>query len=494
MDRLIGIIKVLRKGEKRLLRHLYAANTNGEDRLRLQLFDLIESGQVKNDKQALKVLGRNHTSSAFAHLKTRLREDILNVLLLQESSKRIAQANRAAAFECRKKLTQAYVLIFRGAFNEGVELLKSAQIIAEKFELVAEIVLMNHLVREVVHLIKDVKQLHQVNNAINDNLEKWKDILRSEELSLAMTMPHLFNEYSGREGGVDMALISELEHLYAKNSSARIGLWYYLAYIEHSTSQGKYAEAIEAGKKFVALVENNASIRSRNDIAGSNQMLGSAYLNTRDFVNATIHFKIADGDFPVLGNNRLMNFEMLYRAQIGSGDFAAANDTVSLALVHPRIKAKAALLPRWIYFQGCLHFLTGDAEGAFQNLIREGYLTKQKDEYNVHFRLLEIVVMMELRDEEWIEFRIQTLRKLLSRDRKLNSLRIKAAIEILSSLLHDNLSYQKLSKKAQTALEVSLDEAEGYVWNPEGAEIVRIDKWAERKLLEGSSKKRTLRD
>jgi tetratricopeptide (TPR) repeat protein len=477
MERLIGIIKILRKGEKRLLRHMYSATTNGEDRLRLELFNLIESGVVKTDDQASKALNRKHSSSAYSHLKTRLRDDILNILLLQESSKRIAQANRAAAFDCRKKLTQAYVLIFRGAYQEGQEVLWSALAIAERFELVAEIVLMNHLLREVVHLIKDVNQLHQVNTDISVNLAKWGDILRSEELSLIMTVPHLFKESSGDEPEINAQLIAELESLYRKNGSARIGLWYYLAFIEYNTSRHNYDVAIEAGKQFVDLVENNPSIRSKNDIAGSNQMLGTAYLNTRNYDNAATHFAKADKYFPIGGNNRIMNFELLFRAQLGMSDHQSALDTINAAIAHPRAKAKPSTLPRWLFFMACTKFLEGQVDNAYRTLIKESYLTKQRDTWNVQYRILEIMILIEQEEEEWIDFRIQTLRKFLSRNRSIGTPRIKAAVDILSALLHSNLNFLTLGKKAELQLHDSFNEAQGFEWNPEGAEIVRVDKW-----------------
>ncbi len=481
VERLVGLIKILRRGEKRLLRHLYSAITNGEDPLRLELFNLIESGKVKTDEMALIALGKNQSASAFSHLKTRLREDILNVLLMQESTKRIAQANRAATFECRKKLTQAYVLIFRGAFIEGIEVLKSAQIIAERYELVAEIALMNQLVREAVHLVKDVKQLHKINNDINLNLQKWSDIVHAEELALVMTVPSLFKEAYGKESGINLKLIEELELLYRKSDSARIGLWYYLAYIEYSTSNSMYAEAIDAGKKFVILVENNPSIHSKNDVAGSNQMLGTAYLNIRDYANSVIHFTTSDKNFPVAGNNRLMNLELLYRAYLGSGNFEKALETVSLALNHPRIKAKQATLPRWFFLQSCVQFVCGDIDGAYRNLNRDTYLTKQRDDWNVQFRLLEIMIMIEKKDEEWIDFRIQTLRKFFARNRRLLTPRVKASLDILSAILRKGLEFESLGKNTESLLRQSLDESEGFKWNAEGAEVIRLDHWVQSK-------------
>lgn len=482
MERLIGIVKILRKGEKRLLRHLYSATTNGEDRLRLELFNLIDSGKVHSDEQAVQELARNHGRSAFSHLKTRLREDILNVLLLQESSKRIAQPNRAAAFDCRKKLTQAYVLIFRSAFQEAIELLKSARTVAQRYELTAENILIDHLVREAVHLIKDVRQLHHINNEINDKMKVWSDMLRAEEISLVMTLPHLYKESDEiAEGILNKLRIDELHELYHRSQSAKIGFWYYLAFIEYANHNGLFRESIEAGTAFINLVSDNPSIWSKNNLAGANQMLGTAYLNTRNYHSAAVHFEIADKNFPVAGNNRLSNMELLFRSQFGMGDFTAALGTVEAAQVHPRIKARAVTLPRWFYFQACVQLKMGDADGSFRTLNQEGHLTKLHDEWNVWFRIVELMAMAEQRDEEWIDFKLQTLRKFIARYRKLGTPRVKAAVEILSAVLRKGLVFDNLGKKAEEGLKLSLAEAEGYEWSPEGAEVIRFDLWVQSK-------------
>jgi len=482
MERLVGIVKILRKGEKRLLRHLYSASTNGEDRLRLELFNLIDSGRVRTDSEAMVVLSRKHGRSAFSHLKARLREDILNVLLLQETAKRIAQPNRAATFECRKKLAQAYVLIFRGAYKEGLSIIESVKPLAEKYELAAELVLMNQLVREAVHLIRDSKHLSQINHDIDVNHSRWNDILRSEKLALTMTVPHLLKESGTNENfGSGLEVIEELDLLFKRSGSARVGVWYFLAFIEHANSSGKYEDAISAGHRFIELVNSSPSIWSRNDVGGSNQMLGTAYLSTRDFPNATKHFGVADKYFPVAGNNRLANMEMLFRSQIGMGDYAAALRTVEAAQTHPRIRARAATLPRWFYFQACVQLKMGDADASFRILNQEGYLTKQQDEWNAWFRIVEMMAMVEQRDEEWIDFKLQTLRKFIARYRKLGAPRVKAAVELLSAILRKGLVFDNLGKKAEEGLKLSLAEAEGYEWSPEGAEVVRFDLWVQSK-------------
>jgi tetratricopeptide (TPR) repeat protein len=482
MQRLSAIIRVMRNGEKRLLRHIYSDVTNGEEQLRLKLFNLIDKGQVSTDAEAKEALGQKGARSAYSHLKSRLREDIINVLLLQESPKRIPQPKGAAAFECRKKLAQAFLLLPRGAIVEGTDILRNARLLAEKYELVAESILIDHLVREQVHLIKSQQQLDDLNTSINRNMSVWADILRSEEISLMMTLPHLFKESEElSDGMLREDRIRELRELFTRSGSARVGFWYYLAFIEFANRNRMYAESIEAGKEFIRLVSDNPSIWSKNNLAGANQMLGTAYLSTREFAAAVGHFTVADRNFPAAGNNRLMNLELLFRAQAGLGDHAAALSTVERAKAHPRYATKPETQAIWLFHQTCAQFSLGEHNDAFRSVNLDGYLQKQRDDRNPQFRILETLILIAQEDHEWIEFKLNTLRKLIARYRNLGTPRVKAAINIISSLLRNGLDFDDLGSRAEEGLDLCLSEAEGYEWDPMGAEIVRLDRWVQSK-------------
>jgi len=314
----------------------------------------------------------SQSASAYSHLKTRLREDILNVLLMQESPKRIVQANRAAVFECWKKMAQVYVLIFRGAKSEGARILKSASLLANKYELFAERVMIDHVTREALFRFTEENQLNSINEDIRKGLEVWTDVLRSEELSFVMTLPHLYENsdvVKAREFEKDM--IDELKNLYNKSNTARIGFWYYMAHIEYCMHERMFNEAINAGLAFLRLVESSPSLRSKNNMAGVNQTLGGTYLELRQFDNAQKYFMQAEALFPpTTGFNRLQCLQFLVQATVAKGDYAMAMEQVDKALDHPRISVREQLVPQWLFIQASIEFLKGDVDASFRTLNR----------------------------------------------------------------------------------------------------------------------------
>jgi hypothetical protein len=89
-----------------------------------------------------------------------------------------------------------------------------------------------------------------------------------------------------------------------------------------------------------------------------------------------------------------------------------------------------------------------------------------------------------LRDEEWLEFKLDATRKFLTRYKQLDTPRVRAAVDILSNLLRRDLNAEELSEKNLLALNNSFNEIEGFEWNPSGTELVRFDKWLKAKLPE----------
>ena len=476
------MVKILRTGEKRMLKHMLSRTTNAEDNLRWQLFKMIEAGTTDDDSMRQNFIEASSKSS-FSHLKSRLKEDILSVLLVKESSKRIAQSNRAAQFECMKKLAQAYVLIFRGAKSEGAEILRAAKELAIKYELAAELVSINHLTREALFTFTDRKSLAAVNSSIRDNLQIWSDILRSEELSFYVTLPQLKEELQLDAGaGFEPGMIDELKMLYEKSGTARIGFWYYMAATEYFTKIKDFNLVLELGLEFLKLVETSPSIMSKNNVAGVNQTVGFAQMELRHFQDATIHLSISERLFPVSGFNRLQCLQFLVQSEIATNEFDKAITSIEKAFKHSRISARENLKPRWLFIKSSVEFLKGDVNASFKTLNSDGYLMKQQDEWNLQFRLLEMMQLIAMKDEEWLEFKLDTTRKFLTRHKNLDSSRTRTFIDVISNLLRKDLDFKQISEKNRQSLKLCAEESEEYTWNPMGPEIVRFDFWVLKQI------------
>lgn len=483
MESLQSLIKVLRPSEKRLLNHYYSRVTNSEEKLRLKLFSLVESGEVTTDEEARAKLNSTGGISAYSHLKARLKNDILNVLLMQDTDKRFAQQNRAAEMDCRKKVAQSHLLILRGAKAEGMNVLNRAIRIADRYELFAERLQLNHLLRE--HVIGSVSaaELARLNTEIASDMERYKALLFVEEQSFLLSSPEFSKSIQLKEDDrKNVELIQELEKLFNKHKLARIGFWYYMAATEYNAARKNYAEVVRLGVKFLKLVEKGHAVRSKNNIAGVNQTLGVAYLELHKFTDAAGHLKMSEKLFPSAGFNRLQSLQLLVQSEAANGAIVNALTHVEIAMNHPRIKTREHLVPQWLFMKASLEFLSRDVDASFKTINKDGFLLRQQDVWNVQFRLLEMMQLVELEDEEWLEFKLDATRKFLTRHKELDNPRVRLAIDILGILVRKRLDFSELTTKHLESLQLSLSGADGYEWSATGPEIVRFDKWISSKI------------
>ncbi len=483
MKSLNSLIKVLRPSEKRLLLHYYSRNTNAEEKLRLKLFRIIQEGKATTDAEARELLNGAGGPSAYSHLKARLKNDILNVLLTQDTSKRLAQPNRAAELDCRKKVAQSHLLLLRGAQLEGMNVLNKALKTADKFELLAERLQINHLLREKFLGAGSTKELKRLNKVINADMKRYEDLLFVEQQSFVLSSPDFSKNLRSKakqEGYLE--LIDNLGKLYRKHRLARIGFWYYMAATEYYAAKDNYGEVVQLGLKFLRLVERSPAVKSKNNIAGVNQTVGTGYLELRDFEDAKKHLEKSEKLFASTGFNRLACLQLKYMAQVAMNDPESGLATVGSALAHPRIERREHLLPRWLYFKACAEFLAGDFDESLKSLNRDGYLLKQRDDWNIQFRIFEMLLLIELKDEEWLEFKLDTTRKFLTRHKKLVNARVRMAIDVISNLQRKDLDFTGLTDDNRQKVKLAITEDKGYKWSPEGPEIVRVDYWVQSKL------------
>lgn len=478
------LIKVMRPSEKRLLRYYLARVTNAEHRQRQNLFNLIDQDGVTDSARVKEALGAKMSTSAFSHLKSRLRSDILNVLLQQESGKRLAQPNRAAEFECRKKVAQLHLLLLRGAQAEGMKLIGEVARLAERFELFAERMQANHLLMEIMMGRQRGSDLAKIATDIDQDAVRFKALVFAESQSLLFSDSEFSKNLKVDKSKYEKTL-GELKSLYESHGSARLGFWYHVAYNEYYNAVGDHQAVAENSLQLLKLVEEKPAVRSKNNIAGVNLTLGTAYQESREFLSAVTHLNNAQKLFPVSGFNRLQSLEFLAQAHIASEAYDDALDVVRTAMEHPRILAREEIRPKWLYIKACVEFLKGDVRDSFKTLNSDSYIMRQRDEWNMQFRILDMLQLVHFKDEVWLDFRLKATRRFLSRNNQLATPRVKVAMALLADLLRKGLDADRLSERTQKLLNDSLQEKEDYEWQPSGPEMVRADRYVERMRQSG---------
>ncbi len=483
MKSIYSVIEILRKGEIELIKHYYSRPVNAENKMRLALLTLAlsETGLTNNDARIK--LGFEMSGSGFSHLKRRLKQDMLNALLWQESGKRFAESYLAGEFECTKNIGQAYVLILRGNINEGLNVLSQARKLAVKYELVSHRIMINQLIRRRFHSLQSGKELNEVNRLLLLDIESLGMLNYAEENTLVLAAPQLFPKDATEEFRVKGdTMIQHLASKYAESGMARVGFWYLMAATEYYRSNGQFEEMLTSGMEFFELVSQSDALRSDPNISGVSQTVGIALVHLHRFKEAEDYLSISVNKFREGGMNQLKSIELLVKAQLASYATYHAKEAIDKGSSHLRVVANERLAARWNYFKACREFLISKPKESNVTLNSNTGLLKYRDDLNLQFRILEVLQLIELDERDWIEFKLDTLRKFLSRNRKLKTLRIDAVVKVLHAIQAKSYAFDSFNQATLKLVEKLHSDEEGWRWEPLGNELVRFDAWLGRRM------------
>ena len=483
MKSIYSILNVLRKGEIELIKHYYARPVNAENKMRLSLLEIALRRKGLGNTEVIDELKKDMSLSAFSHLKRRLKQDMLNALLWQESEKRFPESYLAGEFECTKNISQAYVLLLRGNTKEGLKVLENARKLALKFELITHRIIINQLIRRRFDGLKTSKDLKSVNDQLIGDIENISNLNFAEENTLVLAAPQLFPKDATeifRQTGI--SVLEELKTKFTQSGLSRIGFWYYMAATEYYRSNGMYEEMLEHGKDFFTLINESDSLRSNPNISGVSQTVGTAMVQLHRFKEAEDYLEISVQKFREGGINQLASLELLLKAQLAAYGTFRSKSTITKGIGHRVAMKSERYKARWNYFKACREFLSSSPDESFATLNSNGDLLKWKDDLNIQFRILEVLQLIELEDYDWIEFKLDTLRKFVSRNRKLKSPRIGGIIKVLYALQAKSYDFEKFNKSTLDVLKNLNSNEKGWGWNPLGFELVRFDAWLERKM------------
>lgn len=478
MQSLTQIIGVLKPGEVRLIRNYYKVQSNGEVQKRLGLFDLIRLGKVTNDQEAARAIYKQAPNSAYSHLKARLQKDILSLLLLQEGSKRYETKYAQAVFDCRRMVIEGQMLIERGAYTMGVEVLTKAGKLADKYELYLEDVAINDILRSHLGVKKGIKAYNKYDKEISRKVSRMEKLLQAKDYYHRMVVPNLFQKNREQHyTDYSKEALETLEKYYKETKSANIGYYYYHISIYYHQIHRNMEEALESAKNFLKLIEKHPAISSTSRVASANFQIAVNMAYMKRYEEAMRYAEVASKKFVKGLINELASLEMLFYAALHNGDYDMCRQVLDRARAHPKINANKQYPAKWDYYEANLLFCQGKYEEASAKLIGYSELLKDKAGWLLGHKMLELMCMFMQDELDLMDFRTESLRKLLQRQKGENVQRSKTMMKVLETYMRLGGNLKKTREKEAERLEL-LRQAEGaHSWDPLGFELVRFDTW-----------------
>jgi tetratricopeptide (TPR) repeat protein len=478
MDGLIRIIKILKPAEIKFIEKFYGAKEQKTYSKRLLLFRLISEGKVKSNKEAAALIYRHSGGSKLSQLKKRLKEDILNVMLLMPAEKVYASPFAKAELMCRKLLIQGKFLLTRGDYEDALGILKKVSQTAGRFELHDVKLAVDDLLRTHLGIKLGIKAYLQYTNQIESHLEALQELLYAKEYSHLMMIPHLFEANKEKEQGFSgQQGLARLQAGFEKTRSNWVGFWYYLAAIHYCCSRKEYQQAHTYALELKELIERQPAICSIPNQAGVCLELARILIHLKKYDEATAHAAMAVSKFSPGMLNELQALEVLYYAHFRNQNYQDASQVTDRAIRHQQIRSNQFFQGKWFFLEANRLFAEGRHTESLRTLQTNAQLRKDKSGWSLGYKLLEMLNLLELKEYDWFDFNLESFRKLLQQEVGQNPDRCKSIYQIFKSLLKTNFHFPSTLQQESGNMSLLTDATGSYYWDPMGYEVIKVDVW-----------------
>ncbi len=491
MESLAAIVNNMSSGELKLIRHFYKLKNFGECRKRVQLLEMIIKDKITDNKEAAEILGYNSTASSFKHLKSRLKSDLLCMLLMQECSTKFSTPYAQATFDCRRFLMQGEILMSRGVYDEALDLLGRASKIATRFELFSEALQIEDLRRNHIASRGNMKDFEEACSSIEESFVRLGKVMTAKRYHYEITTPSLHRVNSYAEYIRQNNEVNEPAPGYKLTQSSKVNLYNNLSSINYLSSIHDFENAQHHAVDLLHAVENDLVVKSRSNQAGVNMELANIYLNTAQYEKAITHASKAVELFKPGMINQLYAQLVLFFSYFRNSDIKNADKILKSSCNHKQIKnmENMQMSSRLQLLRATLAFKSGSYDECAFILRENAEYVRDKDAWMPGYFILETLMLLEKKSFELAQYRIDAFRKMLERNPLFkDEKRIITITKVLKLIVKVDGDFNKISPEQKDLLELCEGKGEFY-WNPAGYEVIRFDEWLLKKISEQHHKK-----
>ncbi len=491
MESLSAIVNNMSSGELKLIRHFYKLKNFGECRKRVQLLELIINNKITDNKVAAEILGYNSTASSFKHLKSRLKSDLLCMLLMQECSTKFSTPYAQATFDCRRFLMQGEILMSRGVYDEALDLLARASKIATRFELFSEALQIEDLRRNHIASRGNMKDFEEACSSIEESFVRLGKVMTAKRYHYEITTPSLHRVNSYAEYIRQNNEVNEIVPGYKVAASSKVNLYNNLSSINYLSSIRDFENAQQYAVDLLHAVENDLVVKSRSNQAGVNMELANIYLNTAQYEKSISHASKAVELFKPGMINQLYAQLVLFFSFFRNNDLKSAGKVLKSSCNHKLVKSmeNMQMSSRLQLLRATMAFKTGSYDECAFILRENADYVRDKDAWMPGYFILETLMLLEKKSFELAQYRIDAFRKMLERNPLYkDEKRIITITKVLKLIVKMDGDFNKISPEQKDVMELCNGKDEFY-WNPAGYEVIRFDKWLLKKIAEQQHKK-----
>lgn len=490
LQQLIDVISALSPSEIDVAKkHLSAYNSNHTIRTNkmFQLFHLIVFKKQRDYEKLKKKISSESDYRSFNRLIDRTLSRVEESLIIDVNLNRKGGYSTVflKKYNSRKLLMQAQILISRGLYNRADKIYNKVILDGIKYELYDELI--------EVYLLKMNLASSGVKKINTNSIKKSINEIESERKGLR-EVRFLIQDYSAKISGksnptfMKKTLANHLEAMElicANLKSANTLSIYYLTKIEYNKLIRDFHNTIKIGIKLLNLINNNLSVYSTSRVIYLKNEIALAHLSLHEFKKSLEYSKSAKELFSSKNNsNYLINIETTIKSNFFLSNYNSIIEELKESFFLKIVKNNEYWSAKLNYYHSIVQFVSFELKDAFRTLNEISKLEKDKEGWNVWFRIMRILCSIELMRMSLIDYDIESFRKFIQRTDKSGNIRErdKLILKVLLDLDRNNYDFKLTYENRKEEFSKLESTNSPYSWDINSPEMIIFTEWFKAKI------------
>jgi hypothetical protein len=423
----------------------------------VSLLDLFIHRPGLSDAEYSMLIYQESDSSAYSQLKKRVKQELEALLLLLKPQAQNEEILKR--IECTELLLQSQILLGRGLKSEGAKVLEKSLKKAIDGDF-ADLTLS----------IFDISQRFKLEDVLSKRDLPELELVIKSHLQILINQ-HYTNEQKPRHHEKNTHLSQILHQLNFERKN-----WGLLANIKQSITENNYEEAsnlIQDSELNFSHSEGQKEV-SEEFFFAKLQVL----IQTERYREVIQNCHKLNSMFSLSPENQIDLAQKEWLALFHLNQFEEALKILKnrLSRLSPEQSGK------WKYWESMILFK--------QKILKRALLLahecqsdlKNSPNYYLGSKMLELMILFDQNDQDWLDYKMENLRKLVCRWRGKISVRIGASFSLFHDLQRHLPFESKVNLLHTNQLELLRRGKNDYAWNPSDFELVRYDQWFSEKI------------
>jgi len=477
MKKLTAIINKLTPWEGTQLCNHYKQDGKRETTLRLRLFNLI----VKNPKitgiEAAQKIYKKKPDAAFSNLKRRLIDDILDLLIAQNSQSLYNYRLSQVKHDCQKKMLAAKIIIRRGEHDIGSKILENLLKTAEKYELFNEAIDIRRSLITTKGVREGVEKIDFYFQDIEKDLQSLNDLISAEKIYSQISFSNKFK--ISRKKATQALIEDQIDKFDSiTKEKDQIRKIYYRSLAHYYNENKDFKRYLDVIEKYQELVKSGQILHSKGNVAWANMSQIEVYIHLKQYEDAIEFSKKTLKLLSKNKSNRVFTLRLVFTAYFNNKQYKEATATIQDAYQERLVKSNPLEKARFDFFAACVAFLEDDIDAA-RSLLQDSSAIVNKDStgWLLGYKILAMMIAIKGKDYYLLSIQLDSFIKLINNHKEAKTERARLIHKILKIYNKENFNKNQTLIKTSNHFDSLKKGKDEYYWDPTSYELIRFEQW-----------------